>query len=206
MTIPKVLGRTSSINVRKVLWTLDELELAYEREDWGAGFSPTNDPKFLQWNPNALVPVLIDEDGPLWESNAICRYVAAGTPLFPDGRRARALVDQWMDWQATELNTAWRYAFAGLVRKFPGFEDPQQIEASVVAWNTAMGLLDARLVDTGAYVAGEHFTIADIVLGLSVHRWLHSPIAREEWPALNAYYARLKQRPAFSKWSLPEVP
>lgn len=206
MTIPKVLGRTSSINVRKVLWTLDELDRAYEREDWGAGFSPTNDPKFLQWNPNALVPVLIDEDGPLWESNAICRYVAAGTPLFPGGRRARALVDQWMDWQATELNTAWRYAFAGLVRKFPGFEDPKQIEASVVAWNTAMGLLDARLVDTGAYVAGEHFTIADIVLGLSVHRWLHSPIAREEWPALNAYYARLKQRPAFAKWSLPEVP
>jgi glutathione S-transferase len=111
-----------------------------------------------------------------------------------------------MDWQATELNTAWRYAFAGLVRKFPGFDDPKQIEASVVAWNTTMGLLDARLVDTGAYVAGDHFTIADIVLGLSVHRWLNSPIEREEWPALNAYYARLKQRPAFAKWSLPEVP
>lgn len=206
MTIPKVLGRISSINVRKVLWTLDELGLAYEREDWGAGFAPTRDPKFLALNPNALIPVLVDEHGALWESNAICRYLAADTPLFPSDRRQRALVDQWMDWQTTELNTAWRYAFVGLVRKAPGFDDPAQIAASVSAWNTAMGLLDARLVDTGAFVAGENFTLADIVLGLSVHRWLHSPIAREDWPALTAYYARLKARPAFQAWSLPEVP
>ncbi|ATC32698.1 glutathione S-transferase [Caulobacter vibrioides] len=206
MTLPRVLGRTSSINVRKVLWTLDELGVDYAREDWGAGFAPTRDPAFLTLNPNALVPVLIDAHGPLWESNAICRYLAAGSPLFPDDRRQRALVDQWMDWQATELNTAWRYAFAGLVRKFPGFDDPHQIETSIKAWNTAMGLLDARLVDTGAYAAGETFTLADIVLGLSVHRWLHSPIDRDERPALTAYYGRLKARPAFAAWSLPEVP
>lgn len=206
MTLPKVLGRTSSINVRKVLWTLDELGVDYAREDWGAGFASTNDPTFLKLNPNALVPVLIDAHGPLWESNAICRYLAAGSALFPDDRRQRALVDQWMDWQATELNTAWRYAFAGLVRKFPGFDDPRQIETSIKAWNTAMGLLDARLVDTGAYVAGETFTLADIVLGLSTHRWLLSPIDRDERPALTAYYARLKARPAFAAWSLPKVP
>lgn len=206
MTIPKVLGRTSSINVRKVLWTLDELGLAYEREDWGQGFAPTSDPKFVALNPNALVPVLVDEHGPVWESNAICRYVAAGTPLFPDDRRQRALVDQWMDWQCTELNTAWRYAFANLVRNTPGFDAPKQVEISVTAWNTAMGLLSARLVDTGAYVAGDQFTLADIVLGLSVHRWLFSPIEREDWPTLNAYYECLKQRPAFQKWALPEVP
>lgn len=206
MTIPKVLGRASSINVRKVLWTLDELAIAYEREDWGQGFAPTSDPKFVKLNPNALVPVLVDEHGPVWESNAICRYVAADTPLFPADRRQRALIDQWMDWQGTELNTAWRHAFAGLVRKTPGFDDPAQIAASVTAWNTAMGLLSARLVDTGAYVAGDHFSLADIVLGLSVHRWLFSPIAREDWPTLTAYYARLRERPAFQRWSLPEVP
>ena len=152
------------------------------------------------------MPVLIDEHGPVWESNAICRYVAADTPLFPRDRRQRALVDQWMDWQCTELNTVWRYAFAGLVRKTPGFDDPQQVATSVVAWNTAMGLLSARLVDTGAHVAGDAFTLADIVLGLSVHRWLFSPIEREDWPALTAYYERLSRRPAFRTWADPRVP
>ena len=62
------------------------------------------------------------------------------------------------------------------------------------------------MVDTGAYVAGDHFSLADIVLGLSTHRWLFSPIDRDDWPAVTAYYARLKTRPAFARWSLPEVP
>jgi glutathione S-transferase len=73
----KILGRTSSLNVRKVLWTCDELGLAYEREDWGTGFASTKSPEFLALNPNGLVPVLIDEQGALYESNTICRYLAA---------------------------------------------------------------------------------------------------------------------------------
>lgn len=56
----KILGRASSINVRKVLWTCDELGVSYEREDWGSGFASTQSPEFLQLNPNAQVPVLIE--------------------------------------------------------------------------------------------------------------------------------------------------
>lgn len=206
----RILGRTSSLNVRKVLWTCDELDLAYEREDWGAGYASTQDPIFLALNPNALVPVLIDEHGPLWESNTLCRYLASrhlgGEALLPTEPRARAGVEQWMDWQATELNTAWRYAFAGLVRKMPGFDDPSQITASVRAWNVAMTLLDRQLERTQAFVAGEAFTLADVVLGVSVHRWVASPIDRASLPAVKAYYARLKARQAFSPWARDDVP
>ena len=79
----KILGRTSSINVRKVLWTCQELDLSYEREDWGIGFASTHDPAFLALNPNAQVPVIIDENGVLWESNTICRYLAGRTMPAP---------------------------------------------------------------------------------------------------------------------------
>lgn len=206
----RILGRASSLNVRKALWTCDELGLAYAREDWGTGYASTRDPAFLALNPNALVPVLIDEHGPLWESNTICRYLASrhvgGEALLPTEPRARAGVEQWMDWQATELNTAWRYAFAGLVRRAPGFDDPGQIAASVQAWNAAMALLDRRLDATGAFSAGQAFTLADIVLGVSVHRWMASPIARDPLPAVEAYYDRLKTRAAFVPWALDDVP
>jgi len=37
MHASKILGKASSINVRKVLWTCEELSLAYEREAWGSG-------------------------------------------------------------------------------------------------------------------------------------------------------------------------
>jgi glutathione S-transferase len=49
----KILGRTSSINVRKVLWTCDELGLAYEREDWGTGFASTRSPSSWPSTPTA---------------------------------------------------------------------------------------------------------------------------------------------------------
>ena len=57
----KILGKAASINVRKVLWTCEELNLPYEREDWGSGFKATSEPEFLALNPNAMVPVLLDE-------------------------------------------------------------------------------------------------------------------------------------------------
>ena len=115
----RILGKESSINVRKVLWTCDELGLAVEREDWGSGFRTTDDPAFLRLNPNAMVPVIDDGGFVLWESNTICRYLATkhrSLALLPSEPQQRARVEQWMDWQATELNNAWRYAFMGLVR------------------------------------------------------------------------------------------
>jgi len=205
----KILGRTSSLNVRKVLWTCDELGLAYEREDWGTGFASTKSPEFLALNPNALVPVLIDEQGPLYESNTICRYLAARYGhghLLPVEPRPRAGVEQWMDWQATTLNPTWGYAFLALGRPTPGHDDAGKIAASVEAWNKAMAILDQRLEETGAHAAGHDFTLADVVLGVSVHRWMRTPMDRATLPSVEAYYARLKARPAFGPWALDEVP
>ncbi|UGA40081.1 hypothetical protein JOS77_12390 [Chromobacterium haemolyticum] len=51
----RILGRTSSINVRKVLWTCHEIGIDYQREDWGRGFQSASSPEFLALNPNALI-------------------------------------------------------------------------------------------------------------------------------------------------------
>ena len=118
----KILGKASSINVRKVLWACAELRIPFEREDWGTGFRETDTSEFLSLNPNGLVPVIKDGDFVLWESNSIIRYLASrygGEALYPTEPTKRARVDQWMDWQATDLNRSWSYAFLGLVRKSP---------------------------------------------------------------------------------------
>ncbi|MET0185427.1 MAG: glutathione S-transferase, partial [Achromobacter sp.] len=140
----RILGKATSINVRKVLWTCEELDLPFVREDWGAGFKSTQTAEFLALNPNAMVPVIRDGDFVLWESNAICRYLAGKRPrhgLLPEDPAQRALVDQWMDWQASELNPAWRYAFLALVRGSPQHTDPALIAASAENWNRHMRLL-----------------------------------------------------------------
>ena len=205
----QVLGRASSINVRKVLWTCDELGLPFTREDWGIGFQSTQAPAFLARNPNALVPVIDDEGFVLWESNTICRYLAAKHgrgDLLPADAAGRARVEQWMDWQAGELNNAWRYAFMALVRQSPAHTDKPAIESSRHNWSRHMQILDAQLDKTGAYVAGSAFTLADVVLGLSVHRWLMTPIVRPELPAVAAYTERLRQRAGFQQHAAKDTP
>ena len=198
----RILGKASSINVRKVLWTCAELNLSYEHEEWGSGFQSTETEAFKALNPNALVPVLLDDDFVLWESNAICRYLATQyqhqqKELLPESVRQRALVEQWMDWQACELNPAWRYAFMALVRQHPDFTDPAAITQSAQQWQQKLQILDATLAQTGAYICGDDFTLADIVLGLSLNRWLQTPLSdRLELPHLAAYQQRLAQRPA----------
>jgi len=195
----KLLGRLTSINVRKVMWTAAQLGLILDREDWGAGFRSPQEAGFLALNPNGLIPVLIDGDFTLWESNAICRYLAnkfGATALLPTEPQARARVEQWMDWQAGELNNSWRTAFMALVRGQPA--TPEAIAAGVAGWNRHMALLDAQLARTGAFVAGDEFTLADIVLGLSAQRWKNAPIERAELPAVAAWLQRLGERPGFA--------
>ncbi len=196
----KLLGRLSSINVRKVMWTAANLGLAIEREDWGAGFRSPQEAEFLALNPNGLIPVLIDGETVLWESNTICRYLAArqgDTRLLPATPRERAQVEQWMDWQAGELNNSWRVAFMALVRGQAA--TPEAIEQGVAGWNRHMAILDAQLARTGAFVVGAEFTLADVVLGLSAQRWRATPMAHAALPAVAAYLERLRQRPGFAE-------
>ena len=197
----RILGRVSSINVRKVLWTCAELDLPFERVE--------SDPAMLARNPNAMVPLIQDGDFVMWESNAICRYLAGKQPratLLPADPQARALVEQWMDWQATDLNTAWRYSFLALARRSALHTDAAAIAQSVAEWSRHMRILDAHFEQGGQFITGEFFTLADVVLGLTTHRWLHTPLERPHLDALLGYYQRLSVRPAFRAHVSADVP
>lgn len=205
----RILGKASSINVRKVLWACDEIGVAYEREDWGSGFRDTHVPEFLRLNPNGLVPVVVIDGAPLWESNTILRYLASAhgrTDLLPAEPDPRAQVEKWMDWQAGDFNNAWRYAFQALVRRNPAFADPVQVQASVREWSHHVGVLDVVL-RSSPYVGGTGFTLADIPIGLAVNRWFATPIPdRPDFHAVRAYFDRLSARPAFVRHGCNGLP
>ncbi|MEB2318253.1 MAG: glutathione S-transferase [Pseudomonadota bacterium] len=201
--MPKILGRVSSINVRKVLWACDELGITVEHEPWGQAGLSLDSPDFLRLNPNGMVPVLVEGEFVLWESNAICRYLGTvhpNPPLLPQDPCARAVVEQWMDWQATELNNSWRYAFMALVRKSPTHTDSRAIEASIQSWNRHMAILEASLAKSGAFVTGAQFTLADVVLGLSTHRWYSTPFAKPDLANVGRFYQQLNTRPGFLRF------
>ncbi|WP_339490021.1 glutathione S-transferase family protein [Pseudomonas sp. RL_5y_Pfl2_70] len=205
----KVLGKASSINVRKVLWTCAELKIAIEREDWGSGFRDTHTPEFIALNPNAMVPVINDEGFVLWESNTIIRYLANrdnALHLYPSSPRHRARIDQWIDWQATDLNKSWGYAFMSLVRKSAAHQDTDALQQGVHQWAAHMAILEQQLQRTGAYVSGDAFSLADIPIGLSVNRWFETPLPHPDLPAVSAYYDRLNSRPGFRSFGRNGTP
>lgn len=198
----RVLGRITSINVRKVLWTLDALGEAYEQQDWGLPIRDPHDPQFLAVNPNATVPVLIESDGfSLWESNAIMVYLAQTRgALLPQDRQSLGLALQWLGWQASELNPPWMYALHALVRKTPGYDDQNKIADSLARWEAKMRILEADLAKRRPFIAGDAFSLADIALGLSVHRWFQTPFAHPDLPAVSAYYERLRAQSPGRVW------
>ena len=204
-----VLGRVTSINVRKVLWALDELGIGYERDDWGLPIRDPKVPEFLALNPNGQVPVLIDDDFSMWESNAILVYLAESHGkgvLLSDQVQTRAVTLQWLGWQVSDLNPAWMYAVLALQRKVPGYDNAERIAESLTRWTARMEILEAELAKGRPFIAGEGFSIADIALGLSIHRWFRLPAEKKALPAVEAYYQRLMSREAGARWMSAETP
>jgi glutathione S-transferase len=118
----------------------------------------------------------------------------------------RARVDQWMDWQATDLNRSWSYAFLALVRQSPTHRAAEETAQSIAAWNRNMEILNGQLNATEAFVAGERFSLADIPIALSVNRWLETPFDHPALPAVSAYLERLFDRPGFAQYCRNGVP
>jgi glutathione S-transferase len=196
----RILGRANSFNVRKVLWTCDELGLAFEREDWGRGFRPTSDPEFLRLNPTGQVPVVIEEGRVMRESNAIIRYLAARheSGLLPRDSAARQVVEQWMDWVAYDVTHALRGAFLGGQLREAPWDNPWFVNQGRRDLVELMRFLDAEFQAAGPYVAGKSFSLADIPVGLVVNRWFSlRELERPRLPALADYYERLSERPAY---------
>ena len=191
-------GRLSSINVKKVVWTAQELGLDFERHEAGGAFGVVKTPAYLRLNPNASAPVMDDAGFVLWESNVIVRYLCAKhSPgrLYPTDLRARFDAERWMDWQQTSFNPASRPAFWQLIRTAPEARDAAAVAASNAAVEALLALLDALLARQ-AFVGGEQFGMADIPLGCEAHRWLALPQPRQHWPHVERWFTALQARPA----------
>ncbi|MEO5808256.1 glutathione S-transferase family protein [Devosia sp.] len=193
-------GRKNSANVRKVLWTLAELNLSYGHIPLGGSFKGLDDPAYLVLNPNGKVPTLRDGAIVVWDSHAIVRYLAASYGagwLWREDPRERAIVDQWTEWAATTFQPAWIAVFWNVVRMPKARRDDKLIASSVAATLAALRILDAQLAGRD-YVAGT-FSYADIVIGAAMYRWFTMQIERPSLPNLEAWYALLSQRPAFQQ-------
>jgi glutathione S-transferase len=196
----KIWGRANSINVQKVMWAVGELGLTHERIDAGGPFGGLDTEEFRAMNPNTRVPV-IDNDGVvIWESHSIVRYLAAkhgaGT-LWPEDPAVRSLSDRWMDWTLADLQPAF---IGGVFWNFYRTPEKQRnwplIRQGIARSAILFKLLDRHLGEQ-PFLAGETLTIGDIAVGSQLYRYFELEIDRPAIPRVEAWYARLSERPAY---------
>src|SRR5262245_38144091 len=178
----RLLGRNTSGNVQKVIFLLEELGVAYNREDYGRQFNNTQDAAYLKLNPNGKVPTLVDGDTVIWESNTILRYLATKNGkanLYPTDAAKRTEVERWMDWLLASLNYHYVQVFKD--SKKPENERAATFAADAKELAAQLSILEGALAGKD-WLAGGDFTLADVALGPIVHRCLDFPVALPALP------------------------
>ncbi|MBJ7437801.1 MAG: glutathione S-transferase family protein [Sphingopyxis sp.] len=198
----RLLGRASSANVQKVAWLLDEMEIAFTRENYGGEFGGNRSAEYLRLNPNGVVPALVDGDAVIWESNTILRYLAnryGPTPFYPEVPEVRAACECWMDWQLGTLNLCMTPLYIGHVRTPPDQRDEGALERHHARAASLFGILDEALSDR-PFLAGSNPTLAEICTAIFAYRWYELALdTRGVNPNLRRWFDAIASRPKFQK-------
>lgn len=181
------------IKVRAVAYEIGvELELATVNIFRG----DTRAPEFEALNPNSLVPVLVDGDFVLWESNAILTYVAGmRQTLDPKSARERADVERWLHWQSAHLGPAiTKVAFERIVKPMTGCGPIDH----AVARTAAADFLQCCRVLEASLANSEHLaqqlSVADFAVACILTNARLVGLAFEAFPRTKEWLARMLAR------------
>jgi glutathione S-transferase len=190
------------LRVRAVIF-----ELGLDVEIIDVDLRATRTPEHLAKNPNGKVPVLVDGDFALWESRAILGYLASVDParrLYPADAKARAIVDQWLYWQAVHFGpSSQKLAFERVFKTRFKMGEPDQavIAAETKETTKLLQVLELGLANR-EWAAGA-LSIADFALGSTLPARVPAGISLDAFPAVAAWISRLEARPAWQRAVAP---
>jgi glutathione S-transferase len=183
-------------------WLLEEIGAPYElvRLDLAAGEQKR--PEYLAINPNGTVPALVDGDLKLFESAAICQYLADKFPepnLAPAlGTPARGLYYQWMHYAMSSIDGP----VIGIIHHTSVRPEAERIAAVAEECRhqleAAARVLEAALAGK-TFILGDVFGAADVMIGSGLIWAAMMKVLPADLPAVSSYAARLAARPAFQR-------
>lgn len=194
-----ILGRRNAYNVQKVLWTVGEIGMPYEHIDIGSVRGQLDTAEFLALNPHGRIPVLLDDESTIWESNTIIRYLSATYAtgsLWSEKPIERSLADRWMDWELATLQPDFLALFWCFFRTPAKLRNSDAIQQSLDRCENHFQKLDIHL-GKQPYLAGETFTMGDIPCATSLYRYFEMGLPVSKPPNIVAWYDRLAKRPAY---------
>jgi glutathione S-transferase len=186
------LHHRASPPVRKVRAVALQLGLRLDEIEVDHAARAHQAPAYLALNPNAKFPTLVDGDFVLWESNAICQYLAAQRPaagLLPADERGRADVHRWQSWELSHLTPAGAKLIA--LSKRP---DATAQAAAVADFRRWAAVLESHLGGR-AFLVGERLTVADFsVAAILMYREV---MPLDGLPELGRWFGSVAEQPGW---------
>ena len=184
----------------RVLWLMEEMGLDYElKANTGAGIKSAD---YLALNPLGTVPLLEFDGGSMLESGAIVQFLLAKhapsslAPVADDSAFAPYL--QWFHFAEGTL-TPWVLQYMVNSKLKPA--EARNEAAAIEARGRVQALFDylGWTLDSRDYIAGAHFTAADIMVGHTLHVASLFGLLEQAPDSVKAYFARVSTRPAFGR-------
>eukprot|EP01117_Protostelium_nocturnum_P000127 TRINITY_DN10205_c0_g1_i1.p1 TRINITY_DN10205_c0_g1~~TRINITY_DN10205_c0_g1_i1.p1 ORF type:complete len:218 (-),score=60.00 TRINITY_DN10205_c0_g1_i1:65-718(-) len=204
-----VKGLGMSTCARRVFTTCEETGTPYEISPVNFATGEHKSEAYREkYQPFGVIPVLIDGDFQVYESRAICRYVANAYDregkLYPADPKTRALVDQWVDVSATNYGVVDQLVGEAKFKPMFGRGDPdpvkvQELEGKV---KEVFGILDKHFAKGSQYFVGNTVTIADIAFAPYTEYLVDLPQYKnllDEFPNFKAWWTRFSSRPSWQK-------
>ncbi len=181
----------------KPYWTLKELGVAFTAKDIRPDLLKSEHPEVLALNPFAKLPVLVDDDFAVFESSAICTYLADKYPekkLSPKpGTRDRAIYDQWISLASTDLEQPlWRIAKHSFL--YP--VEKRSVADQELAREDFLKEASVLEKQISTYLVGDTFSVADIVMAYTLN-WANGYGLLHDLPQISAYLTKHKARVSF---------
>ena len=186
----------------KITIMLEECSLPYVVKPVDIGRGEQFAPDFLAISPNNRIPAIVDHDPAdggepitIFESGAILLYLARKSERFmPTDMRGQSRVEAWLMWQMGGLGPM--LGQNGHFKLYAPERIPYAIDRYARKADRLYGVLDRRLAETGAYVAGADYTIADIACFPWVITHKAQGIEMAKFPHVAQWFAEIRERPA----------
>lgn len=195
-----------STHCRPVVAFLAESGLSWTSRPVDMNAGEHKSPAFLALNPAGALPVIEHDGLVLSESSAILKYLAdvAGSPLYPTEAKARARVNERMDWFNTgfEAHVAFELVYPQVLPNHA--RATPELTRATAEWGRAKceegyALLDRHLLGDRAWIAGDSMTIADL-LGASIASLPRVIGARfDAYPNVASWLERIESRPSWQE-------
>ena len=190
-------------NTLKTLYVLEEVVGDFEFKYVNLGKGEQRSDDFLKNAPIGKVPVLEHDGEYLFESGAICRYVAnvSNSPLYPEDAMQRGKVDQWMDYFTCHLGrwfTTLYYEQKIKVQFSLGEPDVAAIEEANKYANIQLKTLDS-LLGKSDWLANDALSVADLFAFAYIEQYRDVDFSMDAYPNVMAWFDRIDARDSISR-------